>query len=77
MVMRFVIYTFLIDFIDVMAEYIAEADYWLIDELLNRLFSSGNCLLPYDVFCNGKIKVAKPIENQAFPVDTVNHYIAE
>ena len=76
-VTRFLVYTFLIDFVDVMKDYITEEDYAMIGALLNRLFTSGNCLLPYEVFCNNKLQIAKPIKNRAYPVDVINHFIAE
>lgn len=50
-VKKFLAYTFLLDFVENMHAFITEEDYILIERMLGKLFSGGNCLLPYPVFC--------------------------
>lgn len=51
MVKRLLVYTFLLDFVENMHAFIDERDYGIIEKLLAKIFTGGNCLLPYPVFC--------------------------
>ncbi len=48
---RFLLYFFLIDFVETLYPYFTEKDYQEIEKLMLSLFGSGGCLLPYPVFC--------------------------
>lgn len=49
---RMLVYSFLIDFIDVMYPYITDADYKEIECVLSKIFGQGCCLMPYDSYKN-------------------------
>ena len=51
MVKRFLLYSFIIDFVEYMHAFIDEKDYNIIERLLGKIFANGGCLLPYPVFC--------------------------
>lgn len=54
----FMRYLFLADFTDLLCTYISDADYAQINRMLNTMFGTGNCLLPYPVFCDRRTKVS-------------------
>lgn len=47
----FLIYLFILDFVEYMHAYINEENYKVIDKALSRLFANGGCLFSYPVFC--------------------------
>ena len=51
LVRRLLLYTFLLDFVENMHAFIDEKDYKIIERMLGKIFTNGNCLLPYPVFC--------------------------
>ena len=53
-VKRMLVYLFLIDFVDNTFWYLEDKDYTYISRLMNFLFSNGDCLLPYPVFCTNR-----------------------
>ena len=65
---RFLIYMFIIDLLDCVYNYITDEDYNVINNALNVLFSTRNCLLPYVVFCTNRAQIGKAVKEQA-------HYI--
>ena len=56
---RFVIYMFLLDFVDYTHRYFTEEDYNAVDNALRKLFAGGGCLLPYNVFCVDKVTLGR------------------
>ena len=58
-VSRYLVYLFLIDFVDTLYPYITYEDYMEIDKLLGSIFGTGGCLLPYPVFCKRKINIGR------------------
>jgi len=78
-VLRFLMYTFLLDFVDYTHMFFSEEDYNQVDKALRLLFAGGGCLMPYPVFCTnsatlgrneymGKVKIRKT-ENDAVDKD--------
>lgn len=59
MMSRFVIYLFLLDFINHVHRFFTEEDYNAVDNALRKLFSNGGCLLPYSVFCVDKVTIGQ------------------
>lgn len=59
-VLRFLIYLFLLDFVDYTHSFFTEEDYKKIAKALGILFSGGNCLMPYPVFCVNRITLGRP-----------------
>ena len=51
MMQRYVIYMFLLDFVDYTHRFFSDEDYDAVDNALRKLFAGGGCLLPYEVFC--------------------------
>ena len=47
---RYLVYLFLLDFLNIMCAFFTEEDYEKLNRLLVALFSNGDCLLPYHVF---------------------------
>lgn len=58
-VKKYLIYLFLLEFVDLSEDYITEEDYNKIDKVLHRLFSHGGCLLPYPVFCANRATLGR------------------
>lgn len=44
-------YMFLVDFMDTFYDFFTESDYKELEYLLTYIFSGGDCLLSYPVFC--------------------------
>ena len=59
MMYRFMLYLFLIDFVDSTHRFFSEEDYNAVDNALRKLFSNGGCLLPYSVFCTNKVTIGR------------------
>ena len=59
MMSRFILYLFLIDFVDNTHRFFTENDYDAVDNALRKLFSNGGCLLPYSVFCTDRVKLGR------------------
>lgn len=59
MMSRFMLYLFLIDFVDGTHRFFSEEDYNAVDNALRKLFSNGGCLLPYSVFCTNKVTIGR------------------
>lgn len=57
--LRFLMYLFLIDFVEFTHDYFSEDDYNIVADALGVLFSTGGCMLPYPVFCTNKIKLGR------------------
>lgn len=57
---RYMMYMFLIDFVDSVYPYLSEEDYKTIYTFMNEIFSGSSCLIPYPVFCYRKMAVGKP-----------------
>lgn len=51
MVLRYLAYIFLLDFIDYTHGFFTEGDYNMISKALSVLFTNGGCMMPYPVFC--------------------------
>ena len=56
---RMLLYMFLIDFVDSVFPFLTEKDYMKIRNLLARIYSGGDCLLPYPLHCAHKITLGK------------------
>lgn len=48
---KLLLYVFLIDMVEYLHAFIDEKDYAFIEKALARIFTGGNCMLPYPVFC--------------------------
>ena len=59
MMSRFILYLFLLDFVDNTHRFFTENDYDAVDNALRKLFSNGGCLLPYSVFCTDRVKLGR------------------
>lgn len=60
-------YLFLADFVELLHAHITDDDYAKITRLLNMTFSTGNCLLPYPVFCERRTKVSGGVMGKMIP----------
>lgn len=58
-VKRMLVYLFLIDFIENTFWHLEEEDYYMLSQLLRKLFSDGDCLFPYPVFCTNRVVLGK------------------
>lgn len=59
-VSRFLLYLFLIDFTECVFPFLTDEDYQKIRNLLARIFSGGDCLLPYPYGCDKELKLGMP-----------------
>lgn len=59
MMSRFMLYLFLVDFVDSTHLFFSEEDYNAVDNALRKLFSNSGCLLPYSVFCTNKVTIGR------------------
>lgn len=60
MVLRYLVYLFLLDFVDYTHSFFTEEDYNKVAKALGILFSGGNCLMPYPVFCVNRAVLGRP-----------------
>lgn len=58
-VRKFLVYLFLIDFVEYTHDYFTRKDYDTVAEALGKLFANGGCLMPYPVFCSNRVQVGK------------------
>lgn len=56
---RFMLYLFLIDFVEFTHDFFTQKDYDIVADALEYLFSTGGCLLPYPVFCTNRVKMGR------------------
>jgi len=56
-VRKLLLYSFLVNFVEEFSHFITQEDYKQIQLLLTKLFASGDCLLPYPVFCFRRAKL--------------------
>lgn len=56
---RFMAYLFLIDLVEFTHDFFTETDYNIVADALASLFSTGNCMLPYPVFCTNRITLGR------------------
>lgn len=59
MMQRYLLYMFLLDFVDYTHNFFTEDDYDAVDNALRKLFVGGGCLLPYSVFCVDKVTLGR------------------
>lgn len=59
MMQRYLLYMFLLDFVDYTHNYFTEEDYNAVDNALRKLFAGGGCLLPYSVFCVDRVTLGR------------------
>ena len=59
MMQLYLLYMFLLDFVDYTHNYFTEDDYDAVDNALRKLFAGGGCLLPYSVFCVDKVTLGR------------------
>lgn len=57
---RYLLYVFLVDFVDTLYRFFSEDDYCKVDDVLSSLFSGGDCLLSYPLFCTVMAKLGEP-----------------
>lgn len=67
-VKRFLAYLFLVDFVEKIYEFLDESDYNFIRDALLKLFSTGCCLLPYELFCKNRTFIAESEHSNVFVV---------
>lgn len=56
---RFLMYMFLIDFVEFTHDFFTEDDYNTVADALSVLFTTGNCLMPYPVFCTNRATLGR------------------
>ena len=56
---RMLTYLFIIDFVEYTHDFFTRWDYDTIAVLLEKLFSNGGCLLPYQIFCTNRAKIGR------------------
>lgn len=54
---KFLVYLFLVDFVEHVEAFLTEDDYIMIDRILKRTFTNGGCLLPFQINCADSAKV--------------------
>lgn len=59
-VSRYLLYLFLVDFVDTLYFFMTDEDYACVNKLLVSLFSGAGCLLPYKLNCSHKTVVGLP-----------------
>lgn len=59
-VLRLLIYVFLLDFVDYTHTFYDEKDYNVIARAMDVLFSRGGCLMPYPVMCTNRVVLGRP-----------------
>lgn len=57
----YLIYLFLVDFYNWIYPYVTDADYKTLDMAMVKLFSGGNCLVPYQVLGTDKLKIGRHV----------------
>lgn len=57
----YLFYLFIIDFVNWVYPYFTDDDYKKVDMAIVKLFSGGNCLVPYQVFSYDKLKIARHV----------------
>ena len=57
--LRFMMYLFLIDFVEFTHDFFTQRDYDTVSDALSYLFSTGGCLLPYPVFSTNRATVGR------------------
>ena len=65
---RFLMYMFIVDFVEQLYDLITECDYNIIRDALLKLFSTGCCLLPYAEFSSARTKIGEPTHSRIFSV---------
>lgn len=58
-VVKYLLYSFLLDFVEYCYKYFNEKDYHLIDEAFTALFGRGGAMLPYPVFSANRTTLGK------------------
>ena len=58
-VLRFLMYVFILDFVDYTHSFFTEEDYDTVDRALRVLFADGGCLMPYEVFCANRATLGR------------------
>lgn len=56
-VRRYILYLFLLEFVDSVSEFITDDDRVVIDRLMKKLFTNGGCLLSYPAECADKVEM--------------------
>ena len=59
-VSRYLLYLFLVDFVDTLYFFMTDEDYDKVSTLLTSLFSGAGCLLPYKLNCSQHAVVGLP-----------------
>lgn len=57
----YLVYIFLIDFFNWVYPYFTDEDYKALDMAMVKLFSGGNCLVPYQVLMTDRLNIARHI----------------
>jgi len=65
---RFLAYLFIVDFVEKVYDMLDEKDYNIIRDALLKLFSTGCCLLPYNLFCKNRVTIGQPVHSKVFAV---------
>lgn len=58
--LNYVLYLFLVDFVDTMYVYISEDDYKKLEKAISKIFFEHDCLLSYKTFSSVRAKIAGP-----------------
>ena len=57
----YLLYIFLIDFYNWVYPYFTDDDYKTLDMAMVKLFSGGNCLVPYQVIMTDRLNIARHV----------------
>ena len=58
---RFLLFAFLVDFIDSLYPFMSIEDYQTIERVIHKVFNAGDCLLTRPVLCTEGFTVAMPL----------------
>lgn len=58
-VLRYLMYSFLLDFVEYTHFFFDEEEYNLVAAAMRKLFADGGCLLPYPVFCANRVTIGR------------------
>ena len=71
-VKRILLYLWTVDFVQTLYYFMSEKDYKKIEKLMNKVFSFGCCLLPYEAFYAGKTQVGRGVIGRAYHMGVFN-----
>lgn len=68
-------YMSLMDFVNYLYPFMTDNDYSNLDAVLFKMFSKGDCILPYPFICNRKLSVGSPLGYSQIRVSNNNRTV--